>query len=77
MDLVGKPNTTSPTSSPLYSCHPSPFVQVFSSSRDGKRSAGQVCIGEAFSKLAKYERDSGKLKMQTRNVTTYWAISIP
>ncbi len=22
--------------------------------------AGQVCIGEAFSKLAKYEQDSGK-----------------
>ncbi len=77
MDLVGKPNTTSPTSSPLYSCHPSAFVQVSSSSRDGKRSAGQVCIGEAFSKLAKYERDSGKLKMQTRNVTTYCAIPIP
>ncbi len=73
MDLVGKPNTTS---SPLYSCHPSAFVQVSSSSRDGKRSACQVCIGEAFSKLAKYEQDSGKLKMRTRNVTTYCAIPI-
>ncbi len=48
MDLVGKPNTTSA------------FVQVSSSSHDRKRPAGQVCIGEAFSKLAKYERDSGK-----------------
>ncbi len=44
-----------------------------SSSRDRKRPAGQVCIGEAFSKLAKYERDSGKWKMLTRNV----AIPIP
>ncbi len=39
--------------------------------------AGQVCIGEAFSKLAKYKRDSGKWKMLTRNVTTYVAIPIP
>ncbi len=34
-------------------------------------------VGEAFSKLAKYERDSGKLKMLTRNVATYAAIPIP
>ncbi len=39
-----------------------------SSSRVRKRPAGQVCIGEAFSKLAKYERDSGKWKMLTRNI---------
>ncbi len=31
----------------------------------------QVYIGEAFSKLAKYERDRGKWKMLTRNVATY------
>ncbi len=60
MDLVGKPNTTSPIWNNFHSCHPSAFVQVSSSSRDRKRPAGQVCIGEAFSKLAKYERDSGK-----------------
>ncbi len=42
-----------------------------------KRPAGQVCIGEAFSKLAKYERDSGKMKMLTKNVATYAAIPIP
>ncbi len=35
-----------------------------------KRPAGLVCIGEAFSKLAKYEQDSGKWKMFTRNVAT-------
>ncbi len=39
-----------------------------SSSRVRKCPAGQVCIGEAFSKLAKYERDSGKWKMLTRNM---------
>ncbi len=42
-----------------------------------KRPAGQVCIGEAFSKLAKYERDSGQIKMLTKNVATYAAIPIP
>ncbi len=47
------------------------------SSRDRKRPAGQVCIGEAFSKLAKYEWDSGKWKMLTKNVATYGAIPIP
>ncbi len=47
---------------------PSAFVKVSSSSRVRKRPAGQVCIGEAFSKLAKYERDSGKWKMLTRNI---------
>ncbi len=77
MDLVGKPNTTSPIWNHFHSCHPSAFVQVSSSSRDRKRPAGQVCIGEAFSKLAKYERDSGKWKMLTRNVATYAAIPIP
>ncbi len=61
----------------FHSCHPSAFVQVSSSSRDRKRPAGQVCIGEAFSKLAKYERDSGKWKMLTRNVATYAAIPTP
>ncbi len=61
----------------VYSCHPSAFVQVSSSSRDRKRPAGQVCVGEAFSKLAKYERDSGKWKMPSRNVATYAAIPIP
>ncbi len=35
-----------------------------------------VRFGEAFSKLAKYERDSGKWKMP-RNVATYAAIPIP
>ncbi len=49
-------------------------IQVSSSPRDRKR---QVCVGEAFSKLAKYERDSGKWKMPTRNVETYAAIPIP
>ncbi len=45
----------------IHSCHPSVFVlEVFSSSRDRKRLADQVCIGEAFSTLAKYERDRGK-----------------
>ncbi len=39
-----------------------------------KRPAGQVCIGEAFSK---HERDSGKWKILTRNVATYAAIPIP
>ncbi len=77
MDLVGKPNTTSPIWNHLHSCHPSAFVQVSSSARDRKCPAGQVCIGEAFSKLAKYERDSGKWKMLTRNVTTYPTIPIP
>ncbi len=77
MDLVGKPNTTSPIWNHFHSCHPSAFVQVSSSSRDRKRPAGQVCIDEAFSKLAKYERDRGKWKMLTRNVATYTAIPIP
>ncbi len=36
-----------------------------------------VRFGEAFSKLAKYEQDSGKWKMPTRNVATYAAIPIP
>ncbi len=76
MDLVGKPNTTSAIWNNFHSCHPSAFVQVSSSSRDRKRPAGQVCVGEAFSKLAKYERDSGKWKMP-RNVATYAAIPIP
>ncbi len=52
----------------------SAFVQVSSSSHDRRRTAGQVCNGEAFSKLAKYERDSGKWKMLTRNVATYATI---
>ncbi len=77
MDLVGKPNTTSPIWNHFHSCHASAFVQVSSSSRDHKHPAGQVCVGEAFSKLAKYERDSGKWKMLTRNVATYAAIPIP
>ncbi len=47
MDLVGKPNTTSPIWNHFHSCHPSAFVQVSSSSRDRKRPAGQVCVGEA------------------------------
>ncbi len=64
MDLVGKPNTTSPIWNHFHSCHPSMFVQVSSSSRDRKRPAGQVCVGEAFSKLAKYKRDSGKWRCQ-------------
>ncbi len=76
MDLVGKPNTTSPIWSHFYSCHPSAFVQV-SSSHDRKRPAGQDCVGEAFSKLAIYEWDSGKWKMLTKNVATYAAIPIP
>ncbi len=77
LDLVGKPNTTSPIWNHFHSCHPSAFVQVSSSSRDRKRPAGQVCVGEAFSKLAKYERDNGKWKMPTRNVATYAANPIP
>ncbi len=77
MDLVGKPNTTSPICNHFHSCHPSAFVQVSSSSRDRKRPAGQVCIGEALSKLAKYKRDSGKWKMPTRNVATYTVTPIP
>ncbi len=79
MDLVGKPNTTSSIWNHFHSCHPSAFVQVSPSSRDRKSPAGQVCIGlgEAFSKLAKYERGSGKWMMLTRNVATYTAIPIP
>ncbi len=79
MDLVGKPNTTSSIWNHFHSCHPSAFVQVSSSSRNRKRPAGQVCIelGEAFSKLAKYERGSVKWMMLTRNVATYTAIPIP
>ncbi len=77
MDLVGKPNTTSPICNHFHSCHPSAFIQVSSSSRDRKRSAGQVCVGEAFSKLAKHERDSSKWKMPTRKVAIYAAIPIP
>ncbi len=61
----------------LESCHPSAFVHLSSSSRDRKRPDDQVCIGEAFSKLAKYERDRGKWKMLTRNVATYATIPIP
>ncbi len=76
MDLVGKPNTKSQIWNHFPSCHPSAFVQVSSSSGDRKHPAGQVCIGEAFSKLAKYERDSGKWKMLTRNMATYGAIPI-
>ncbi len=34
MDLVGKPNTTSPIWIYLHACHPSAFVQVSSSSPD-------------------------------------------
>ncbi len=75
MDLVGKPNTTSPIWNHFHSCHPFAFVQV--SSRDRKRPAGQVCVGEAFSKLAKYKRDSGKWKMPIRNVAIYAATPIP
>ncbi len=74
MDLVGKANTTSPIWNHLHSCHPSAFVRVSLSSRDRRRTAAQVCIGEAFSKLAKYERDSGEWKMLTRNVSTYAVI---
>ncbi len=77
MDLVEKTNTKLLIWNHFHSCHPSTFVQVSSSSRDRKRPAGQVCIGEAFSKLAKYERDSGKWKMLTRNVATYAANPIP
>ncbi len=61
----------------FHSCHPSAFVQVSSSSRDRRRPAGQVCVGEAFSKLAKYKRDGGKWKMPTRNVATYATNPIP
>ncbi len=77
MDLVGKPNTKSPIWNHFHACHPSAFVQVSSSSRDRKCPAGQVCIGEDFFKLAKYERDNCKRKMLTRNVATYGAIPIP
>ncbi len=77
MDLAGKPNTTSPIWNNVHSCHPSAFVQVSSNSRDRKRPAGQVCIGEAFSKLAKCEQDSGEWKMLTRNMGTYAALPIP
>ncbi len=77
MDLVVKPNTTSPIWNHFHSCHRSACTQVSSSSRDRKRPAGQVCIDKAFSKLAKYEQDSGKWKMLTRNVATYAAIPIP
>ncbi len=77
MELVGKPNTKSQIWNHFPSCHPSAFVQMSSSSGDRKHPAGQVCIGEAFSKLAKYERDSGKWKMLTRNMATYAAIPIP
>ncbi len=52
-------------------------INVNVSSHDHKRPACQVCIGEVFSKLAKYERDSGKWKMLTRNVATYGVITIP
>ncbi len=52
-------------------------TSVSSSSRDRKQPASQVCIGEALSKLAKYEQDSGKWKMLTRNLATYAAIPIP
>ncbi len=75
--FVGKPNTTSPIWNNFHSCHPSAIVQVSSSSRDRKRSAGQVCIGEAFSKLAKYEQYSGKWKMLTRNEATNAVFPIP
>ncbi len=61
----------------FHSCHPSTFVQVSSSSCHRKRPAGQVCIGEDFSKLAKYERNRGKWKMLTRNVASYAAIPLP
>ncbi len=44
MDLVGKPNNTSPICNNFHLCHPSVFVQVSSSSRDRKRPAFQVCI---------------------------------
>ncbi len=74
IDLVGKPNTASLIWNHFHSCHPSVFVQVFSSSRDRRRSDGQVCISEAFSKLAKYKR--GKWKILTRNVATYAVIPI-
>ncbi len=77
MDLVGKPNTKSLIWNHLHSGHPSAFVQVSSSSRHRKRPDDQVCIGEDFSKLAKYEKDRGKWKMLTRNVATYGAIPIP
>ncbi len=36
-----------------------------------------VRFGEAFSKLSKYKRDSGKWKIPTRNVATYATIPIP
>ncbi len=68
------PNTKSLIWNNFHSCHPSAFVQVSSSSRDPN---ARRVIGEAFSKLAKYERDSGKWKMLTRNVATYAAIPIP
>ncbi len=75
MDLVGKPNTKSPIWNHFHASPLSAFVQV-SSSRDRKCPAGQVCIGEAFFKLAKYERDRCKRKMLTRNFATYATIPI-
>ncbi len=71
MDLVGKPKTKSPIWNNFHSCHPSAIVQVSSSSRDRKRPAG---IGKGFSKLAKYERDSGKWKMLTKKSATVTAV---
>ncbi len=56
---------------------PISVCKVSLSPRDRKCPAGQVCVGEAFSKLAKYERDSDKWKMSTRNVETYATIPIP
>ncbi len=55
----------------------SAFVQVSSSSHDRKRPAGQICICEAFSQLAKYEQDSGKWKMLAIYLATYAEIPIP
>ncbi len=55
----------------FHSCHPSAFVQVSSSSRDRKRPAGQVCVGEASPNWPNTNETAGRWKMPTRNVETY------
>lgn len=111
MDLVGKPNVTSPIwqhfgfvpnekgepvnldeaicrlcgkaisvkkantsnlQSHLRTSHPATYTQLMSSER--KRPASQLGIAEAFSKMAKYKRESDEWKTLTRNVATFLVV---
>lgn len=68
---VKKPNTSN-LQSHLRTSHPATYTQLMSSER--KRPASQLGIAEAFSKMAKYKRESDKWKTLTRNVATFLVV---